>query len=159
MDTNQLNEWLQTAASVGVILSLIFVGLEIQQAREIALADVHQQRAAMAIQIEQNYVPVNEYFDARNKLRTGERLSQSELAVLRAAQLAWFQYWENNFFQYQLGLLDEESWQSSRRIILSRFDELIYRDWWRSTRHGWREEFAQEIDEILTEAEARQKVQ
>ena len=41
MDSSRLNAWFQVAASVGVILSLIFVGLEIQQSREIAIADIY----------------------------------------------------------------------------------------------------------------------
>jgi len=42
MDKIQLNEWLQTAAAIGVILSLAF-------------ADVYQQRTAIAIQLEQDF--------------------------------------------------------------------------------------------------------
>ena len=49
LDNSKLNDWLQLAASVGVILSLIFVGLEIKQSREIAIADIYQQRTAILI--------------------------------------------------------------------------------------------------------------
>ena len=154
MDSAKLNEWLHTVATIGVILSLIFVGLEIKQAREVALADVHQQRAAMAIEIERDYYPVESYLEARVKLRRGEELSETDILVLRGAQVAWLQYWENNFYQYRLGLLDEDAWQSSRRTIRGRLSRPLYRGYWESYRHQWREEFAKEVDAILKEAES-----
>ena len=50
MESRRLNDWMQIFALVGVIVSLIFVGLEIRQSREIAIADIYQQRTALLLQ-------------------------------------------------------------------------------------------------------------
>ena len=41
MNSETLNNWMQFLASVGVILSLIFVGVQVKQSREIAIADIY----------------------------------------------------------------------------------------------------------------------
>ena len=48
------NRWKDLAELVGIfaiVASLIFVGVELQQTRKIAIADVYQQRAAMNIEL------------------------------------------------------------------------------------------------------------
>ena len=50
MNSKTLNNWMQFLASIGVILSLIFIGVQIQQSREIAIADIYQQRTALLLQ-------------------------------------------------------------------------------------------------------------
>ena len=99
MNSSKLNDWLQVAASIGVVLSLIFVGLEIQQSRKIAIADIFQQRAAMAIQVQQGAFSDIQYANALDKLLSGEALNEREVGLLKFVQNPWFQYWENGFFQ------------------------------------------------------------
>ena len=156
MDSSKLNDWLQVAASIGVVLSLIFVGLEIQQSRRIAIADVFQQRAALAIQVQQGAYSEEMYSVAIGKLLSGESLSEPEIGLLKFVQNPWFQYWENNFFQYQIGLLPEETWQSSRNTMKSRLSRPIYREWWEVERTHWSEDFAREVDRIILEIESGQ---
>ena len=157
VDKTELNDWLQLAASVGVILSLIFVGLEIQQSRQIAIADIYQQRAAMVIQVQQGQYSGEDYNAAVSKFYRGEELAANERGLLRFAQNPWFSYWENNHFQYQIGLLSEEQWLSSRNSMLDRFKEPLYQEWWESQRQEWRKSFADEVDNVLAEARASEQ--
>ncbi len=136
---------------VAIVASLIFVGLELQQSREIAVADIHQQKAAMAIQVQQGLLAPEEYSDALNKLHQGESLNSREKGLLQFAQSPWFQYWENTFFQYQMGLLSESAWLASRNTIRDRLRRPLYQEWWEIERSFWRAEFAQEVDTILAE--------
>ena len=156
MQSSKLNEWLQLAASIGVILSLIFVGLEIQQSRQIAIADVFQQKSALAVQVQQGSYTTENYGVAFRKLANGEELSANEKGLLGFAQNPWFQYWENNHFQYEMGLLPEAAWQASRRSIATRFQRPIFQEWWESDRLFWRESFTKEVDKILEEVRAGQ---
>jgi hypothetical protein len=153
-DSTKLNDWFQVAASVGVIISLVFVGLQIQQSREIAIADIYQQRAAMSIQVQQGNYTVERYERAVMKLLDGETLTPREEGLLRFAQNPWFSYWENVHFQYQIGLLSEEQWISTRNSMLDRFKRPIYQEWWEGQRQEWRASFADEVDRVLVEAKA-----
>jgi hypothetical protein len=156
MNSAKLNDWMQVAASVGVILSLVFVGFQIQQSRDIAIADIYQQRAAMMIQVLQGTYPVENYEDALSKSLSDQPLTARENELLLFDQSTWFSYWENNHFQYQIGLLSEEHWVSSRNSMRDRLRRPIYQDLWEGQREQWRESFAHEVDNVLAEARAGQ---
>ena len=49
MDIAKINDWLQVLGIFGVIASLIFVGLQMKQTQEIALAETYNARAAQTI--------------------------------------------------------------------------------------------------------------
>ena len=42
MKSESINQWVTLGANIGVILSLIFVGVQVQLSREIAIADIYQ---------------------------------------------------------------------------------------------------------------------
>ena len=44
-DLSKINEWLQVVGIFGVLASLIFVGLQMKQAHEIALSNTYQSRS------------------------------------------------------------------------------------------------------------------
>jgi len=150
MDKSKLNDWLQLAASVGVILSLVFVGLEIQQSREIAIADIYQQKTAILIQQLSFGMPAERVFEAGRKSRLGEDLSADDEWAIYISLAARIAYWENNHFQYQMGLMPEEQWQASRNSIARRakVDPNFIVAWARE-RAVVRRSFAEMVDQIL----------
>jgi len=153
MKKETINDWLQLGAAIGVIVSLIFVGLEIRQSREIAMADIYQQRAAMVIDVQLGTMPWDAIRTAINKNINNEPLTERDELLIGLYQVPWFSYWENNFYQYQNGLLPEEQWLSSRNAMLNRFTRNSqFRDWWTENRDEWRESFAVEVDQVLAEA-------
>ena len=156
MDKSKLNEWLQLAASIGVILSLIFVGLEIQQSRQIAIADIYQQRAALVVQVQATRFSPEQYRSAFDKFSAGERISDAEERLLDYAANPWFSYLENNHFQYQIGLLSEEQWVASRNTIRPYAHQQQFLDWWEIERSSWRESFALEVDKVIAEELAKE---
>lgn len=151
MDKSKLNEWLQLGASIGVILSLIFVGLEIQQSHQIAIADIYQQRAALVVQVQATRFTPEQYRGALDKALEGETLTGSERRLLDYATNPWFSYLENNHFQYQIGLLSEEQWVASRNTIRPYAHRQWFLDWWAIERPSWRESFALEVDKVIAE--------
>ncbi len=50
MDSAKLNDWMQVVGIFAVVASLIFVGLQMIQDREIALAGQYQERSATAVE-------------------------------------------------------------------------------------------------------------
>jgi hypothetical protein len=154
MQTSKLNDWLQIVALIGVILSLIFVGYEIRLSRQIAIADVFQQKTALAVQVQQGGMPAELYTAALQKSLSEQPLTPFEKGMLQFYQNPWFQYWENVHFQFEIGLLSEAAWQGSRNSIRSRLRNPMYQEWWEAQRTYWREPFAKEVDAILAEVKA-----
>ena len=151
MNTTTLNNWMQFLASVGVILSLIFVGVQIQQSRDIAIADIYQQRTALLLQHFSFAVPAETEFRAGMKDRAGEQLNPDEKYALTNRYAARIAYWENNHFQYQIGLLPEEQWEASKNSIRGRANRQVFLDTWERERFQLRKSFVDEIDGILEE--------
>jgi hypothetical protein len=151
MNSRKFNDWLQILASVGVILSLLFVGLQIQQSREIAIADIYQQRTALLMQQTGFSTPPEEVLQALNKEWAGESLDRSDEWVLYMMSASRLAYWENNHFQYQVGLLSEEQWEASRNAIRSVSTDPQFLKAWELEHDIVRRSFAEAVDEILRE--------
>ena len=152
MHTERLSNWLQVLGSLGVILSLIFVGLQIKQSRDIAIADAYQQRAAMAIELFGSQLPPDRLWSAYSKaVLTDEPLSDEEAMAISWSFIPTMAYYENNYFQYQSGLLDQQHWESSLAAIkwLARYT--VFRDWWVENGPTYRQSFKVVVDAAVAE--------
>ena len=156
MDAAKMNDWLQVIGFFGIIASLVFVGLEMQQSRQIAIADIYQQRAEMIIQVNSIRLTSEILHETRSKLEAGDTLTGTEQDLLDASWNPGLNYAENNHFQYQLGLLSEEQWLSTRNNLRGRARDPAFLEWWEGERASWRESFAQAVDELIEEEKARQ---
>ena len=110
MDSAKLNDWMQVIGIFAVVASLIFVGLQMKQDQEIALAAQYQARAdstlnLLASHIEAAYV-VPPFRDKVTDTLTGQDVAQ--------AMWQWTAI-DNHYFQYQKGFLEENAWQGQVR--------------------------------------------
>ncbi len=71
MGTSRLNEWLQILATLGVLVGIIFLALEIQQANRIAIATTE-------ITVREAWGSVNETINSN--LQTSELLAKARIA-------------------------------------------------------------------------------
>jgi len=112
---------------IAIVGSLIFVGLQLNQSQEIAIASQYQDRASTAV----------EYYGSQ---------MQSEQV--------FFVMLDNFHYQYSAGFMEEESWEAFRRQLrdeLSRESTAAYyQDYGLSLRIS----FEVLCDEILQEIEA-----
>lgn len=152
MNEQKINKCLQIAGFAGLIASLIFVGLELRQSREIAIADIYQQRTAMLIDVHSIRLTSELLHQAISKSQSTEELTPADLGVLRSSYQPIFAYWENNHFHYQMGLMPEEQWIASKnamRTYLKNTPGAL--DWWETERTKVRKSFADAVDEVLQE--------
>ena len=150
-----ISQTINILANVGVVLSLIFVAVQIQQSRQIAVADIYQRRTAVLLQSVYSAVPAETEFRAWMKDSAGEPLTAEERYALTNRYAARIAYWENNHLQYQIGLLPEEQWEASKNSIRGQAERQVFLDTWERERFQLRRSFVDEVDRIL-EQEARQ---
>ena len=91
MDSQKLHDWLQVIGIAAVVASLIFVGLQIKQSDEIALAEVLESVAARAIE-ERALIAANA--DTWQRACLGEQLTAQERLI--AANI-YMNYLQNNY--------------------------------------------------------------
>ena len=150
MDSAKLNDWLQVFGIFALVASLVFVGLQMKQAQEIALSDAYQSRAASSIDIDLASASSPEFTSGTAKLYGGEveKITPSELVALEYFVGASFIRYENHHYQYEHGFLPEEHW--SRNI--SEMECYLSYPFYRELLDGW--EFRQSFQRIVDEAVA-----
>ena len=107
---------IQFLGMIGIIGSLIFVGLQMQQTQRIAIGGQVQARAEMFVNrimagLEGN-LDANKLFYYRDF--NYDELDEEEKFIAREMH-QWIGIMvENNFFQYQMGLFDSDYWEQHR---------------------------------------------
>ena len=100
--------WVQLLGMIGVLGGLIFVGLEMRQSQEIALAAQQQARTEIFTGIVNSVNESSEVslYQILTKATENRPLTASEekIAENYALQTVWI--FENDFIQYQAGLID-----------------------------------------------------
>ena len=98
MDSGKLQDWMQIVGLFSLVGSLIFVGLQMKQSHEIALANQYQARAAAT---QDMFMSMQESGINMGRLRKPiDELSPLEAAAKHNMTLwTWIQY-DNHFYQY-----------------------------------------------------------
>ncbi len=133
MDLTQLADLGEFVGGIAVIGSLVFVGLQIR-------ANTKIQRAASGTNIQQSWVDLNLRLAdspatvafARATLPTASLsdFTEEELVRLSLASRAVVQNFEAEFYQYQAGLLNAETWDQHRSWCHSFLQQPAIREWW-----------------------------
>ena len=112
LSMSKLNDFFQAIGVIGLIASLIFVGLELQQNQKIALAKTQQERNnSIQLQIMNFTASGLDWQSNAIENRTNYEFSLKQTAKRNAYHYAWFLY-ENDFFQYEQGLVSEKVWHA-----------------------------------------------
>tara|TARA_B100000609_G_scaffold179390_1_gene159193 strand:+ start:434 stop:937 length:504 start_codon:yes stop_codon:yes gene_type:complete len=111
---SKYSELFQIVGVIGLIASLIFVGMELRQSQQIALAEQ---------QVERTKAFVDVYNTATNNglafMNFDNDYNKEEIFQVNF----WHIFWnlsETDYLKYRLGLMDENIWQS-RFAIMKRF--------------------------------------
>ena len=137
----RLSEWKDIAELVGlvaIIASLIFVGLQLKQSQEIAIATQYQARAAATQELSLAHIEAG-YLTRVPELRAG--LSDDVTAEdINTALWLWIQM-DNHFYQYQSGFLSEDAWQAQQRNAKGVYSDCAMRFVYEWRKNGLRAEF------------------
>ena len=112
-------EVVEIAGISAIVGSLIFVGLQLKQSQEIAIASQYHERAALAVE---NFNGQLESGDMRfwglvSGLEITPDRSAEDAGRFYLTGIAYLTMADNHYYQYQSGFMDEESWQSQRQLL------------------------------------------
>ena len=119
-----LDTWIQLVGMLSVVAGLIFVGIEMRQTQRVALAAQQQQRAATLIEVIGTFSVANSPLSWLDFVSEDFDVSEENSRALgeNAAYQLWMIY-ENDYLQYELGLMDNEIWKAklaAMRYLVSR---------------------------------------
>ena len=145
--------WKDNAELIGIaaiVASLIFVGLQMKQSHDIALAAQYQARAETVMDLHQTYIEVGRV-PRVPALRNG--LSETMTAADINEELWLWIAMDNHYFQYQSGFLDEDFWQRKLRGIKGRYADCDLRFIWDWRKNGLRSEFVKMVESLDSSCE------
>ena len=114
--SERINSWLRLGANVGVLIGFILLVVELDQNSDLTRAQVHQSRSdnfesfGVAVADSENLLPVLMKFKAAggpNDLSALQELTPIERARLRRYYSARIAGYDNLYYQYTQGFLDE----------------------------------------------------
>ena len=105
-----INALAQLLGLAGVMASLIFVGLQMKQTQQLALAAHAQARTELLLARHMVYLEGNSELGYRTFTSPYNELSEQERWI-KDRHASWLRdLQQNNYFQYRLGFLDPEQW-------------------------------------------------
>jgi hypothetical protein len=147
MAATRWHDWAQVAGIFALVGSLIFVGLQMQQTQEIALAEQYQARAeaAQAMMLAQMETGESIFMFAGTPR---EEWSPKQQAIESlTTSWAWTQF-DNHFYQYQAGFLDNDAWDGMQRRIKFHYDICGSRRIWKFQRRFLRPSFVAHVEAL-----------
>jgi hypothetical protein len=95
-----------------IVASLIFVGLQLKQSQEIAIASQYQARAEATMSFFSSHME-SEYLIPPARGLVSDSYSENDVS----AALWYWTAFDNHYFQYQSGFLSEGAWQGQLRAM------------------------------------------
>ena len=140
-------------SSIAVVISLIYIGLEITSNTRALQASIRQAFSAQEIAFISSAIDPSVVAQANSKFRRGEELTPLEEDQLVARQFLNFQIFNHAFYQYQVGALEES--ELIRYMLISRNNlcnnEYAVRAY--GGRQSWRADFQAWSELVLANCE------
>ncbi|MFG1691434.1 hypothetical protein ACGF5M_04700 [Gemmatimonadota bacterium] len=140
----------QVVGALGVVISLIYVAVEVGQNTQALKAATFQAMAAQSVEFGLRAVDDPEYgaFFTKAAL-TPESMTELEQVRWNALLGAAFRQFESIQYQFSIGMLEPRMWQGYDRVI-TRFASLPgSKQWWADNRILYNDEFALYVDGVV----------
>ncbi len=157
---SKLNSFLQTIGAIGIIASLIFVGLELRQTQKIALNAQNQSRTETFIRtaefLFENDLPMNEWLTQGVEEKDKDVISTFK-------HMAWWIY-NNDYTQYKSGLMEKELFEAKRDGPMARningktyLECIISKEVWSVRKYNFQPEFTNLIESLSLPCDQMEK--
>jgi len=138
-------------SSVTVLVSLLFVGLQIRQANRNQRSLMQQGRSARNVDL-LSRLSDPKLSEIMLRVSKGEILADAEYIVLYGYMASVFWIYEDSFFQFRSGTLDAKSWASDVATLKRLLSSPAYRAVWRAVRSALEDEYRSFLDGVAAES-------
>lgn len=164
--------WLELVGLAAVVASLVFVGLELKQGRDVAIAGQYQERASIVADyfltrleseqlISHHGDNLSEIYEANLLGSLGkdhyELRGPESLAINHLHLLVVLVMFDNLHFQFQHGFITEEAWIPFRSQLKGALSDPLWAELFRDSTIRWRESFLDLCFDLLAEIESEEK--
>jgi hypothetical protein len=153
MTLSDLGNLGQFISSIVVIITLIYLAIQLRQSSKIARASLRQSLAEnqfAQITLRATDPVIRKAF---RKASDSEELTQDEADALLAYAVAGIRQWEALYSQYEHGMIASEDWHATRQVMLARFQLPIIRQAFNSLAPDrLNPRFLREVSQIVEQA-------
>ena len=145
----------ETLGFIGVMASLVFVGLEIRQNTTVARAQTRDSITEKQIETIGWQATSPQLAALHVRVMDGEELSGADASQFGSWVVGQLREWENSHYQFEAGLFTPAEFEARSemwRILLSGRSSAAYIETWRRFRLTFAPNFRAEIDRIVAEA-------
>jgi hypothetical protein len=136
---------------VAIIFSFVFLALEVKQSNQLAKAEIRQALNVTDMEVYKVQMEEDIIAKALYKINKNIPIDDYEEYQLNEFQRFNFRDFDNSFYQYRIGLFDENVWFAYRRIIKSLLTENYIMLMWGNSNQSFSIEFQDEVNNILKE--------
>ena len=138
-------------SGLAVLVSLLFVGLQIRQANRNQRSLMQQGRSLRNVDL-LSRLSDPKLGDIMLRVSKGETLADAEYYVLYGYMASVFWSYEDCFFQFHSGTLDAKSWASDVATLKRLLSNPAYRAVWRAVRAALGDEYRSFLDGLVAES-------
>ena len=129
----EVNKLIELAGLFGIIASLVFVGIQLMFDRQLAIAGQFQNRTELRMMQETAYFENSDFIqdlakdweknrpgwwnDEIESIFTERYESMAEMVRYYRTMIIFAVLMENNYYQYQQGFLDIDTWSDQRSVL------------------------------------------
>ena len=118
MKISAINEGVSLIANIGVIGSIIFLGLEMQQNTEMMQSQTRNSIVENQLSFYERGIENSELADIRDSLNSDSNIEATERFQYTLYIMSQLRMWENEFYQFKIGLFESDEFEA--RTVLSR---------------------------------------
>jgi hypothetical protein len=154
VNLTKLSAIAEIISSVAILITLAYLAVEMRQNTLAIQASVRQAMLADDRELLFRQIDYPVLFTGRS----GDAdLTEDELVRIASNLIATIRVRENQWLQYQNGVIDVRTWLTYRAAIPAVFNTEWYRSWWRnrSARGEFDEEFVEMVNAVFAESPLR----
>ena len=109
--TSKLNERLQTAGNVGIIVGLLLVGVQLSQNSDLLKTQLLYEESRRITELESQYIGENAADVWAKSIEHPEELTLAEQRIMEALLWTYVEEWRGINMLAELGLLEDNEWR------------------------------------------------
>ena len=142
---------IELISAAAIIVSLVFLGIEANQSNQLAKATIRQalnetDMEIYRVQMDEEIIPHALYKNDNNL-----PLNDYEQYNVNLYNVYNFRDFDNSYYQYRIGLFEQNDWLAYRRIIKSLLRDSTVIKMWDKGNHAFSKEFKLEVELIRKE--------
>ena len=146
---NKVRFVIEIISVIAIVLSLIFLGLEVNQSNTLAKASIRQSLNETDMDVYEMRMDKEVITRAFYKIDNNLPLDEYEEYMIILFQTFNFRDFDNSFYQYRIGLFDENNWQAYRRIIKKLLEDKYVKIMLQNSISDFSTEFQDELKSIM----------